>query len=117
MAQNSVTKQQRQFERELRLRGVRKPYVTIESGRVIIESYPLTVFVTQHHCTEMGPYQYLKLNDCGKARLGEDATIETHRVYMGQCLVSHVAQLILDFFPQAYERAHKQDGAALGGVA
>lgn len=101
------------IERRLRGRGVYKPFVSCsDNGAVFIESYPLTVIVTQGAVDpEMGPTTYLKLNDCTLARIGQDATIATRRIFIGQDMETHVSQLLMDFHAPSYARAKEQESA------
>lgn len=101
------------IERRLRARGVYRPYVTMEDSVLCVESYPLTCYVRDGLVDpEQGPVKCLKLNDCTLPRIGQDATIATHRVFMGQDLEQHIAQFLMDFHGPAYERAQEQERAA-----
>ena len=100
----------RKIEIRLRARGVYKPYVSVSDGVLAVESYPLTVYVQAGPCDpEMGPVTCLKLNDCTLPRIGQDATITTRRIFIGQDVETHVAQLLMDFHAPAYERAKEQE--------
>lgn len=81
---------------------------------MVIESYPLTVYVgTGALDPEMGPTQTYKVTDCSLPRIGQDSTITTGRIFFGQDVIARVACLLLDYHGPAYERAHAQDAAAL----
>ncbi len=100
------------IEQRLRARGVYKPYVSMDDGRLFIESYPLTVIVTNGAIDpEMGPVTCLKLNDCTLPRIGQDATITTQRVFLGQDTEAHAANLLMDYHEKAHARAIIQESA------
>ena len=69
------------------------------------------------HAIEMGPVTCLKLNDCTLPRIGQDATITTRRIFIGQDVETHVAQLLMDFHAPAYERAKEQDAQVVAAWA
>ena len=101
------------IERRLRARGVYKPYVSMDGDALMVESYPLTIYARQGACDpEMGPVTCLKLNDCTLPRIGQDATITTRRVFLGQDIETHIAQLLMDFHAPSYTRAQEQEHAA-----
>ncbi len=101
------------IERRLKARGVYRPYVSMDGDVLAIESYPLTCYVRQGTVDpEMGPATCLKHNDCTLPRIGQEATIATRRIFIGQDMESHVAQFLMDFHAPAYDRALSQDRAA-----
>ena len=110
-----MTKKQTEalWTRNMRGRGVYRPYVTVEfDGAITVESYPLAVRVANGGMdAEMGPFHSLKLTDCTLPRIGQDSTITTHCVYMGTPMDQMVAQLLLDYHGPAYERAQEQERA------
>ena len=99
------------IERRLKAHGVYRPYVASDSdGRLFAESYPLTVMVVNSGCDpDAGPFHTLKLTDCSLPRIGQDPVITTRRVFFGQPMEQHIAQLLTDFHGPAYERASAQD--------
>ena len=103
------------IERDLRARGVYKPYVSADTeGRVFVESYPLTATVT-HAATvdpEMGPFDNIKVTDCSLARIGLDNVLTVARVFLGQPVFQRVGELLLAFHEHSFARALEQDTAA-----
>ena len=95
------------MERALRARGVYKPYVSMDMERLYIESYPLTATIT----SGFDP-QNVKITDCTLPRIGQDATITTLRLFIGQDVCQHVGQALMDFHGPAHTRAVEQDRAA-----
>jgi len=100
------------MERALRARGVYKPYVSMDMERLYIESYPLTAIITSGFDPEQGPTQNVKITDCTLPRIGQDATITTLRLFIGQDVCQHVGQALMDFHGPAHARATEQDRAA-----
>jgi hypothetical protein len=99
-------------ERSLRARGVYKPYVSMDGARLLIESYPLTAAVSPGPCDpELGPIQCVKVTDCTLPRIGEDSTVTTFRVFLGQDLLARVAESLLSFHGPAHARAIAQEDA------
>ena len=99
------------LERVLRQRGVYKPFVSKDGERLVVESYPLTAYITDGGCdAEMGPAQNVKVVDCSLARIGQDSTLTTFRVFVGQDVLQMVADYLVGFHGPAYVRAVEQDG-------
>jgi hypothetical protein len=107
-----TSKQARKIEKEFRSRGIRKPYVSLEDGgtRLLIESYPLTVIITDGGCDpEVGPFQILTLKDCTLPRIGQNPTVTTARLFIGQDLCQHASALLLKYHTEAHARSEQQD--------
>src|ERR1041385_6547203 len=101
------------IERRLRAMGVYKPYVSMDGATLCVESYPLTALVTHGAVDpEMGPVECVSLRDSSLARIGQDTKITSRRIFLGQDVIQHTGQLILDFHAPAYERASQQIGRA-----
>jgi hypothetical protein len=102
----------RMMERRLRGDGVYKPYVSFDSERLYIESYPLTAIVTNGGWdSEEGPVQNVKITDCTLPRLGLDPLIWTFRLFMGQDVCQHVSAALKRFHGPAHTRAIEQERA------
>jgi len=106
-------------EQRLRALGVYRPYVSADSeGRVFVESYPLTAVITHGACDpEMGPTECVKVTDCTLPRLGQDSTVTTSRVFIGQAVIGRVAEHFLAFWDVAHARSVEQDYDALKRTA
>jgi len=106
------------MERRLRASGVYKPYVSVDSDRLYIESYPLTAIVTNGGCDpEKGPVQNVKITDCTLPRLGLDPVISTFRLFMGQDVCQHVGAALRGFHGPAHTRAVEQERALTSKLA
>jgi hypothetical protein len=105
-------KQAIRIERDLKARGVYKPFVSTDGDLMYVESYPLTAIIRDGGCDpEMGPAQNIKITDCSLARTGQDSTITTARAFMcsGPNVIRLVAELLVSFHGPAHERAVQQD--------
>jgi len=102
------------FERELKARGVYKPFVSKDGDILAVESYPLTVYVGAETVDpEQGPFQPLKLSDCSLPREGREPVVREGRLYLGQSAAQIIAAMLLAEFPTAHARALAQDSAWL----
>jgi len=114
MAEWNITREGlRGIARRLRGIGVYRPSVSIDGERLIVESYPLTAYVRSGFDSENGPIHHIKLNDCTLLRIGQDATVTTMTVYIGQDLIGKLADLLRDFHAPAHARSLQQDADAL----
>jgi hypothetical protein len=111
-------KQAVRIEKELRARGIHKPYVSpaiertgvdsFEQGKAWeIESYPLGARIVPGFDKELGPTWKVTVNACSLPRIGQDARIA--ELTLGQDTTQHVAAILLHLHPEAYERAKRQE--------
>ena len=107
------------IERRLKGLGVYRPYVSADSeGRVFVESYPLTAVITHGACDpEFGPAECVKVTDCTLARIGQDSTVTTSRVFIGQDVIGRVSEHLTALWDSAHARSVEQDYAALQRTA
>jgi len=117
-------KQASRIEKELRARGVHKPYVSPVIERTgldsfaqgkgwEIDSYPLSARIVPGFDKELGPTWQVTVNDCSLPRIGQDARVAERVLTMGQPITQHVADILLHLHREAYERAKGQEQAAM----
>jgi hypothetical protein len=99
-------------ERELKARGVYKPYVSEDNGFTYIESYPLQASIFQCFSTEEGLHSSITIYDYSLPRIGQDAKVDHTFTKCGQDVLQRVAELLKEWHPAAYARAKAQDVAA-----
>ena len=98
------------MERDLRARGVYKPYVSMDGEVLSIESYPLTVYISPGGCDpQEGPYHVMKMRDCTLARDGRDTLVRVQRLYMGQLPCQFASLMLLAAHAEAHARSVAQD--------
>ncbi len=98
------------WERDLKARGVYRPFVSQDGDRMAIESYPLTVYITPGGCDPSeGPYHVMKMRDCTLAREGKDTLVRTQRLYMGQDVRQHASLMLLSAHAEAHARSTEQE--------
>jgi hypothetical protein len=88
--------------------GVYKPYVSMDGSALLIDR------ILSADCAvdpEIGPTQCVKVTDCTLPRIGQDPTITTFRLLLGQDALGRVAESLLSFHQMAYARAMEQEAA------
>lgn len=99
-------------EKELKARGVYKPYVTQDGDTFLFESYPLTARIKGVFDTERGPVMNVTITDCSL----NYAKVASVNLHFGQDTISNVAPLLISLHPEAYARAKEQERAAMNVV-
>lgn len=98
-----------QIERQLKARGVYKPFVSEDSGFTYVESYPLTAMIMPVFSTEEGPHASIRITDHSLIRLGEDGRIDHTFTKFGQDVLGITANLLALHHASSYARAKAQD--------
>jgi hypothetical protein len=113
LEESMVKKVARRIERDLKARGVYKPYVTEDNGHLYVESYPLHARIFAVFSTEEGPHHSITIYDDSLARLGENTKIDHTFTRFGVAPIQAAAELLKAHHPEAYARAKRQDSEAL----
>jgi hypothetical protein len=98
-----------QNEKHFRNLGVYKPYCTMDEGKFLVDSYPLSVTLQPEQADAIGCYHDYKITDCSLARTGNDPKVAEGRIYLGQHWPSVIAGQLKTLHPEAYKRAKDQE--------
>jgi hypothetical protein len=96
-------------EKDLKARGVYKPYVSQDGDSFIFESYPLEARIKGVFDSERGPMMNVTVKDVSQ----NYAVVATINLDFGQHTVQHVAPLLVSLHPEAFARAKAKEHEAL----